>query len=531
MSQLPGGFSPAPSEAHGRVAAASAAGVAPSRALGADPAAASPSARPRWAAWALAGLGAALWLGLCTWRLGSVPGMSLDEAWSILSARGEWPPVNPLSGMTPYAGPFPVLLLQLLGTERGVMVLRVTSLAANAATLVSLGLMLRRACPRARDAVWALPLLATAPVWLVVLRTGIEVAMFMPLLVVLGLQLALRRTRAAEFAAGLAWGLAIYSHVIAACFVAAIALAAWRVLRRQPLLAPRWALLGGLLGLAPRLVALAAFPEAAESNLAQYKLLGALGDLRWLPLCLWRTLHGDTVYLRYVGRLALEPWPYWLLGLVFLAPWLRRRGAPWPAAARFVLYATLASSVLITLAAPYIAVRFMVLPVLGFSAGLVLLGAAAIERDAAWRPPIAAAAALISLGNVFYAGADFYRPWQRDELGITKFFLGDRSKNTGNWAYFPKEELVRELRALAPPPEQIVTVPTLERPLRVLLRGEPVRVALAVEADHSARSVFVDYLWPDSPERHCAGTPTGEMCFEQRAAIAKYFVIYRDDGR
>lgn len=469
---------------------------------------------------------ATLWLGLCTWRLESVPGMSLDEAWSILSARGQWPPVNTLSGMTQYSGPFPVLLLRLFGTGQGVLVLRAASVIANGATLVVIGLMLRRAHPRALHAPWALPLIASAPVWLVVMRTGIEVAMFMPLLVVLGLYLFLRRTARCDLAAGLVWGLAIYSHVIAACFVVAVALAARRLGRRPLLVAPRLALLGGVLGVAPRLIALLVFRQPLDGAATRYSLLEALGDLRWLPLCLWRTLHGDSVYLRYVGRLAIEPWPYWLLGLVLLAPWARR---PFrlPVSARFVLYAALASGVLVTLAAPYIAVRFMVLPVLALNAALVLLGVHAVERDAAWRWPIAVAATLLCSCNLFYAALDFYRPWQRHELGITKFFLGDRSKNTGNWAYLPKEELARELVALSPRPEQIVTGATLERPLRVLLDGSSVRVSSALDADRALRSVYIDYLWPDSPERQCAATRTGEMCFERPRPIAKLYLLYQ----
>lgn len=453
--------------------------------------------------------------------------MSLDEAWSILSARGQWPAVNPLSGMTQYSGPFPVLLLRLFGTEHGVLVLRAASVVANGAALALVASMLRRAYPRAVDAAWALPLVATAPVWLIVMRTGIEVAMFMPLLVVLGSFLFLRRTRLGDFVAGVVWGLALYNHAIAASFLVALGLAAWLVERRQPLAAPWLALLGGLCALAPRLLALVVFRQPMEGSAARYSLLHALGDVRWVPLCLWRTLHGDSVYLRYVGRLALEPLPYFVLALVFVAPWVSTRSRP-PAAARFVLIAALASAVLTALAAPYIAVRFMPLPVLGVHAGLVLLGAGAIERDARWRWPIAGAATLLSLCNLFYVVADFYRPWHRQELGITKFFFGDRSKETGSWAYLPKEELVRELRALRPPPEQIVTGATLERPLRVLLHGVPVRVSLAPAADQALRSVFIDYLWPDSPEQHCEWTPTGDMCFRAPAVIAKSYLIYRD---
>ncbi|HTV19733.1 MAG TPA: hypothetical protein VMG12_13705, partial [Polyangiaceae bacterium] len=419
-------------------------------------------------------------------------------------------------------------LLELVGTDHGVLVLRVASVVANGTALILIASMLRRAWPRASDAAWALPFLATTPVWLVVMRTGIEVTMFMPLLIVLGLFLFLRRTPRAEFAGGFVWGVAVYSHVIAACFAVGIALAAWRTERRVPLVAPRRALLGVLLGVAPRLFALIVFHEPlAGTAAARYSLLRAVADLRWLPLCLWRTLHGDTAYLRYVGRLALTPWPYWILAIGFLLPW-RRRHWPLPRPARFMLYATFASAVLVTVAAPYIAVRFFPLSVLGLSASLVLLGAGAIARDPSWRWPVAGSAALMSLCNLFYYGVDFVRPWERQELGLVKFFLGDRSKETGNWAYLPKEELVQELRALAPQPQQIVTGATLVRPLRVLLAADPVRVAMAGEADHALRSVFIDYRWPDSPEQHCDETPTGALCFRGPKTLARYFVLYPD---
>jgi hypothetical protein len=481
----------------------------------------------RWVLPLLACLGAALWLGLVSWRLGSVPGMSLDEAWSILSARGQWDAVNPLSGMTQYAGPFPVLLLRLFGDQHGLLVLRGASVVANGATLVLLGALLRQVYPERAHAAWALPLIATSPVWLIVLRTGIEVLIFTPLLLVLGLFLMLRRTPGSAFLGGLLWGLLVYNHLLGVCFPAGILLAFWMVYRRLPSIPLGAALLGTLVGVAPRLIALAFFSQPLEGSAARWSLLEAFGDLRWLPLCLWQTLQGNTVYLRYVGRLAVVPWPYWLLALGFVVPWLRRPSSL-PKVAVFALAATLNGAVLATLVAPYLAVRFLVIPSIGLTFFLALAGAASIEQNARFRWPVVAAALALSGCNLFYAVQNFYRPWQRDELGLTQFFLGDRSKRTNNWAYFPKEALVRELAKLEPLPEQIITVPTLERPLRVLLAGQPVRVTLAITADHALRSVFVDYLWPDSPARHCAGTPTGELCFGSASAIARYFIIYRD---
>jgi hypothetical protein len=489
------------------------------------------SARQR--AWLAAFVGSvlgALWLALATWRLESVPGMSLDEAWSILSARGLWPPHDPLSGMTSYAGPFPVLLLRWLGTDHGIGILRGASVIANAATLLLLGALVRRAYPRGRHLLWLLPMIATCPVWLVVMRTGIEVVMFTPLLTMLGLYSFSLRTRASTFAGGFVWGLLVYNHLIGACIVLGVVLA-WRLswgcwpLREPRLIAI--ALAGALLGLAPRLVALALFNDQLSDGVPQgYSLRAALGDLRWVPICLWRTWQGDTVYLRYVGRLASPPWPYWSLGVVFIAPWLRRVRQV-PAVAWFALLSSLLAALLMTFAAPYIAVRFMLLPVAGLTACLGLLGAAAIEADRRWRAPIVGAAvALVSL-NVFFYIANFYRPWRDDQLAWTTFWLGDRSKRTGNWAYFPKEDLARQLLELQPLPEQVLTIPTLERPLRVLLDGSAIRVVLPTAADPALRSVFVDYRAPDAVGPHCVEVPGGRLCFGEPTTIASYFVVYR----
>jgi hypothetical protein len=292
----------------------------------------------------------------------------------------------------------------------------------------------------------------------------------------------------------------------------------------------RHLLLGGLLGLAPRLIALCLYHDRPlEGTAAHYSLLAALGDLRWLPLCLWRAGLGDAVYLRYVGRLAIEPWPYWLLGATFIAPWIRH-ARRLPTAAWFTLLAASLAAVLVTLAAPYLAVRFMVVPLIGLTSFLGLCASAAIEEDARWRWPMAGAALGITTLNLFYCINDFYRPWASRELGYTKFFFGDRSKRTGNWAYYPKEELARQLLALTPPPEQIITVSTLERPLRVLLDGSPLRVTLPTNANPQLLSVLVDYRYADAPEPLCVnvGADVGgtARCFSEPALLGEYYVIY-----
>jgi hypothetical protein len=470
-------------------------------------------------------LGLALWLALATWRLDSVPGMSMDEAWSILSARGEWPAKNPLSGMTSYAGPFPVLLLRLFGTANGVLVLRGASVLASAVVLISMGMLLRRLHPERHHSIWALPLVATLPVWLIVLRTGIEVVMFMPILYVVGLYSLSRKTPASAFVGGLSWGLLVYNHLIGICFPIAAALAWWVAYRRWPPLALRPAIVGGLLGLAPRIIAVLSFHDPLEGSAARYSLWGAVKDLPWLPLSLWRAWQGDAVFLRYVGRLALEPWPYWLLGAVFILPWAKRL-VSMPQQVRFTLLMGSFSAVLITLAAPYIAVRFLVLPISCLTFGLVLSGCAAIERDARWSWPIKTTAFAIAALNLFYCINDFYRPWQSDTLGYTKFFFGHRAKRTGNWAYYPKEDLVRDLLNLDPSPEQVIAGPALERPLRVLLDGSSIRVTQPADADPDARSLYIDYREePEAP--HCIRRAERERCFANPTPIGRYFNIYR----
>ncbi len=480
----------------------------------------------RWH-WARVLSGGGLWLALASWRLGSVPGMSLDEAWSILSARGQWPPDNALSGMTSYAGPFPVLLLEAFGTAQGLWVLRGASVAANAATLILVALMLRRLHPSRTLAGWALPLLATSPVWLVVLRTGIEVVIFTPLLFALGLYACMRGGRRAAFVAGLSWGLLIYNHVVGVCFPIGFGLAWLVVYRRRPRIALGPASLGGFLGLAPRLLALVLDDDPAlGGSAASHSLVAALADLRWLPLALWRTWQGEAGYLRYVGKLAVGVWPYCLLGLLLFVPWARRM-AKVPSHAWFPLLAAASTSVLVAVLAPYLAVRFFLIPILALVAGFVLLGAAAIDRDERWLWPVRATALLLVLGNVSYVLGDFLLPWRAGALQLSTFFFGERASATNSWIYLPKEALARDLVALSPMPEQVLTVTSLERPLRVLLEHTPIAVRLPAAAVHGLRSVFVDYEIGQSRGPYCVPAPFGQACFREPTAIAEWYRIYR----
>lgn len=475
----------------------------------------------------LQGLGAALWLMLVTWRLGSVPGMSMDEAWFILSARGQWPPVNPLSGMTEYTGAFPVLLLRLFGTESGLLVLRGASVVANGAMLVMIGQLLAQLHPRRVLAGWALPLVATCPVWLVPLRTGIEVTMFTAPLTVLGLYAFTHRGRRWAFAGGLAWGLLIYNHLLGLWAVLALGAAWVLVQRRLPPIAWRAALAGLGAGLLPRALSLTLYESQQIAGLMEHHPLSeSLADLRWMPQALWDTLLGRNVYRRYVGHVAAPIWPYWLVALAFVLPWLRQpRATPRPAA--FVIVAVALYCLLTALGAPYLVDRYLVLAGVGVSAGLVLLGAAAAERSRRWGLAMRGAAALLVAGNVYFTLGNFHLPWYRRDLVVSSFRPKPGSPPIGSWHFLPKDELERALRAIEPAPEQVIADASLNRPLRVLLDDTPIVVVSRGEADKRRRSVYVDYLLPRKPARYCIRVRNGNMCFASPHVVDTHFILYR----
>ncbi len=494
---------------------------------------ATPNASPRPAARSVVLLqlfGALLWLGLVTWKLPIVPGMSMDEAWFIVSARGEWPRVNPLSGMTSYTGPFPVLLLQLFGKGAGVVVLRGASALAHTLLLLVLAAMLRKLYAARTLAGWALPLIATCPAWLVQIRTGIEVTMFTAPLAVLGLYLLGRGQRWSSFAGGLAWGLLIYNHLLGLWAVLAITAARLVVYGPPRSLARSPALLGFALGLAPRLLGVILYDNAQITGMAAtISPAAAFADLLSLPEALWEMLIGRAVYLRYVGRIAQNIRPYWSLALLMFIPWLRCWRAV-PRHASFTLLAVALFCVLTTLGAPHIEVRYFVLAAVGFPVGLVMLGAGAIEQDARWALPIRAAATLLVLGNVYYVMANFYLPWQRRELAVTAYHLGQRSPPIGSWHFLPKEGLVQELSKLLPGPEQIIAHPSLQRPLRALMGNTGIRVVTPAEADKLLPSVFVDYRSPRARPRYCVRARNGNMCFTRPQVVDQHFVLYPRKG-
>lgn len=473
--------------------------------------------------------GALVWLALVGWRYDCVPGMSMDEGWFIAAARGEWPTQNPLSGMTGYTAQFPILILRAFGPGAGLPVLRGASIAAHSALLGVLALLLRDRFARHALAGWALPLVATCPIWLISARIGIEVTMFNALFVLAGLYFLTRGGRWWAFAGGVSWGLAVYNHLLGLWGVLAVA-GAWLLVYRRWRVVPWGPALGGFaVGLAPRLLAILLYDNShLVGTASSMSLSAAIADLRWTPRMVWESLDGRTVYLRYVGRVAKDIAPYWLAGLGVLIAWWRA----WrdiPRAAWFAFAAVVLCCVITTLGAPYLESRYLLLPIIGVPLVFVALGASAIERNARWGYLVRPLAALLVAGNLYHALQNFYLPWYRHELAISSFRVGERSPWIGSWHFLPKDALAQALNELQPAPEQIVTPGSLQLPLRAMRDGPGPWPPLVgpPEANPKLRSVYLDYRASRFGPRYCTRLGKRRVCFVDPVIIDDYYVLYR----
>src|SRR5262249_45070397 len=151
-----------------------------------------------------------------------------------LAAWREWEQADPFSGLNRYSGALPILFVRLLGFGAPWFSLRLLDVALNALALVFLAAWLARRHAASAIRGWALPFVATLPLFLVSSRHSVETAIFGPLLAFAGLFLLERGGRLAAFAGGVAWGLAAYNHVLWAFVPLSLALAWVCVYRRMP---------------------------------------------------------------------------------------------------------------------------------------------------------------------------------------------------------------------------------------------------------------------------------------------------------
>lgn len=468
----------------------------------------------------------AIWALLVTWRIGVLPGLDLDEAWYILAAWGQYPRADPLSGMTRYSGVLPILLVELFGGDKPWILLRMVGAVCNGLALLLISRWLYRRYPVRAIRGWTLPLFGTLPVFLIFSRNAIEVAMFGPLLTAAGLYVLSLDNSWSTYAAGVFWGLAAYNHVLWAFVPISIALAWLVVYRRRPARSTWLALSIGLfIGASPRLLSLVMYAGRPTGGPGEsWKLGPALADLSALPIVLWDFLNGRTLYLRYVGHESVNVLPYWIAAIGFALPWLRSPSAM-PRKVRVSLLTAFILAVITAVLSPRLACSYFIAPTLALALALVELGAAAIARDAQWKWLIRGVAGVLIVGNLFYVCTNFLYPWATERIGITRFAMGKRNPTESNYPFLPRGPLIHALRELAP--EQILATPTLERPLRVLLANDSVKVRLPPDMQTGLRTVLLAYQDGETPTRRCIEAEPGETCFTNPIHVNGEYLIYR----
>jgi hypothetical protein len=451
----------------------------------------------------------------------------MDEAWFISWAREEVAAADPLSGMTRYTGILPYLLLKLTGTEHGLLVLRGVGVLCNGLALLLLLSILRRLYPRSSVLLWATPVLATLPVWLIFARSGIETCQFGPLLTVLGLRLLFAQGPLPCFAAGACWGLMAYNHLLGAFVPISFGIAWWVVYRRLPPVRWRAASVGFVVGFAPRLAALVLYRDAAlEGSAADYALSSALLDLLFVPWALWNTLDGSFPVLRFVGKEALPIGTYWLLPVAFTV-WFHWRGGRIPKAAKFVLLAALLLAFLRTLPAPSIQSHYMLESSIMVVVFFVQVGIAARGERFRRLPLVPALAVLVTIANLTYFVANYQVPWRHPRtIAVNTFAIGSRNKHASNRDVLPKRELLRTLEELGV--RQAIASASIERPLRVITAGTSLRVGRPDAFDEAERASALVVFFSESPKRRrCIDE---RVCFDRPTPVRRQFVVYTRVG-
>lgn len=479
---------------------------------------------------------AALALALTAAFVNTLPGLNGDEAWVLLRVREIAGGDRPTGGMSSYTGVLHAYLLWPLCRLFGyrVVVLRLFSATCNVAALMFLMRTIRRLYG-GQQAIIAGLLVATAPAFVCFARFGVEITALTFLFAALGSWLVVRalaspgRQAPLAVAAGLAFGLGAYNHVLAVTMPFAIGVGCLVVYRgafvRHPV--TRWATLGVALGLVPRaLQALAGVP-GVERGFLVAGLRSSWRDLPAVPRVLAGVLDGDLVYQRFVGGRVVPVLPYLVAALVVLAFLRLRPGTPRVAPRERALLVALGVLLLATVAiTPRLSLRYFLLPALG---GIVLL--ARLQRGRV--------VALVAAANLTYLGVDYFFAFARSGGALSHFSLGSRLVETSDH-FVRTDRLWRELRARGV--EAVLGDNFIVWPLEVEARAEgapvelylgPPVAALPADARHlKKRTAVVFYAGPTFIHGGLEDPPAtdellaGEVRFRRQAGFDPHFLVY-----
>ena len=400
--------------------------------------------------------------------LGEVPGLHHDEAWVIETAAQMTNGARPLTGMNHYSGVFHVYLLwpvmELWGD--GVQVVRAAG-ALCGVLFVLLSMLLWRRLFGSRDgALWAGMLLVSSPAFVAFFRFGVELTTVVPVLLFGGLVLLSRAHQACPpqpldsplagrarqlraVAAGVLWGLAGYTHIIALSFplaagLAAVAVSRGRALRQRAV----WLTgLGLALGFAPRLLLLASSDQVLPGPHLAAGLSELLLGLRYLPVLLSGLWDGELVYQRFAGGNLLVVLPLAsaaLLLLILGRGLLLRRTPPAPAELWLWLFLLLHGLALL-LITPALSLRYYALLVQLLPLAVVALAAPLMAHGRWPRRLVQLLLGLMICANGAYLAANYFYAFAIRGGTPAVFSLGQRLTETSN--HFVRTDLLyRQLR-------------------------------------------------------------------------------------
>jgi hypothetical protein len=384
----------------------------------------------------------------------TVPGLHGDEAWVILRAKDIAAGARSLDGMNYYTGAlYPYVLcaaMELFGFD--IAVARVLSGVLNLGTLALIMQITRRLHPLANVWLWTGLLTATCVPLVLCSRFATEITALGPVLVFGGVALSqrawngargARRSCAFATAGGFVLGLAIYNHMATAGIVAglglgllvALGLGGLRDLRSYALAA------GFAIGVAPRLLQIARLPangvpDSPLKRLGDNLASGLLSEFLETPRIYFGMIDGDLLVQRFAGIELVAMVPFFS---VTLAALIIARFASGPASLarrdRALLVALAAAIAITTLMAPWLALRYYLIPALGAPYLLVRLALSCMQAPLAarWTRTVGLCALiLIPATQFFYVGVNYLYSHRLSGGHLGVFPLGSRLMETSN---------------------------------------------------------------------------------------------------
>jgi 4-amino-4-deoxy-L-arabinose transferase-like glycosyltransferase len=402
---------------------------------------------------------------LLLYQASSVTGLHPDEAWNFLRVDEIAHGARPVQGMNSYTGPgFQYVLwpiFALFGAT--ISILRITSAFLGLGTLGLWMWLLSFADPRRPVGLRQGLLFATLPAFVLLSRFATEITTLVPFLCSLGLALFWRAQMLERWplavGAGLAFALAAYTHALAICFPAAVAIA-YLVNTSKSDLRRKLPALGAMLGAFAAVFlgfAVLRFFKDPTSGGSRDALRGMASfiftkdcwmDLRNLPSILTRLLDGSLLYRRFVGELSIPVWP-WMSALAVIACgglWLTRKEGSFRFG-RFLLTLALVLPVATAMITPRYADRYFFFALLIVPA-IIAIGLHGLAERFRIRPALVSGIViLVSAGNALMIWENYFAAFSMTGGGLGVFPMGDRLMETSDHFVSVQklsEQLVRE---------------------------------------------------------------------------------------